>query len=210
MARRLILGASCAIIVGLGACSGSKSENDVPPVPAPLPTAGIAGRKVSLYPVTLVVADATLGWDSLVGTRAEAIRMADSLIGRFLTERAPEVEWVLPAELRAAARRAPGVLTNPDRMGTAILRAEKLEVVPDPLRSQMRSLTAVAGDRYAAVPAALVFSRSVDGQGEALLHMVLADVRFGRVGWRSVARGTGDGPWSALWEALKTLVPDLP
>ncbi len=28
--------------------------------------------------------------------------------------------------------------------------------------------------------------------------------------WRTVAQGEGDDPWSALWDALQTLVPDLP
>src|SRR5881296_2337486 len=76
--------------------------------------------------------------------------------------RAPEVNWLFPDELRRVARRAPGVAPNPDQMGTALLRAENLSVIPDPLRSQLRTLVALAGGgggRYALVPAALVYRR---------------------------------------------------
>ena len=115
-------------------------------------------------------------------------------------------------------------------MGTAILRAEDLSLVPDPLRSQLRTLAALAGGRYALVPAALVYRRSA-GQAVgrpvtpqppptagspdrrtalAELTVVLVDVRLGRVGWRSVARGEGEDPWMALTRAVKSLTPGLP
>ena len=37
-----------------------------------------------------------------------ALLWADSLIGEAFTGLAPEVRWVLPAELRKVARRSPG------------------------------------------------------------------------------------------------------
>ncbi len=48
------------------------------------------------------------------------------------------------------------------------------------------------------------------GRGRAELMLVLVDVRTGRVGWRTVARGEGDDPWAALWAGLKPLVPGIP
>jgi hypothetical protein len=116
----------------------------------------------------------------------------------------------MPAALRRAAARAPGVLANPDQMGTAILRGPEAQQIPDPLRSQMRSLNAVAADRFAFVPAALVFRRAADGRGTAELMLVLADVRSGLIGWRTTARGDGGDPWEALRVAFKTLTPGLP
>jgi hypothetical protein len=192
------------------ACGGGTPEEAVPPQPSPLPTAGIAGRPVTLYPLTMIAASAALGWDDLLRPREAALHRADSVIGLFLTERAPEVQWVLPDELRRAARRAPGMLGDPDRMGTAMLRGSGVAMVPDPLRSQMRNLTGVAGDRYAAVPAALVYFVGDSGRARAELSMVLVDVRNGLVGWRTIASGEGDDPASALWAALSTLVPDIP
>ena len=35
-------------------------------------------------------------------------------------------------------------------------------------------------------------------------------VRIGRVGWRTIARGEGDDPWTALTRAVKALTPGLP
>jgi len=202
------------VLVALAAgCGGSGSKSDQAPEPAPtlpLPTAGMAGQPVAVYPVTLISADEALGWQPYLGDRHEALAKADSIIGAMLVERSPEVTWVLPAELRRAVARSPGTFAPPDQMGTALLRGEGLKVIPDPLRSQMRSLNAVVADRFAFVPAALLFRRNPEGKGEADLVVVLADVRTGLIGWRTVAHGTGEDPWLALRAAFKTLTPELP
>ncbi len=100
------------------------------------------------------------------------------------------------------------MLIDPDRMATATLR-HNLAKIPDPLRSQMRSLTGAVGDRLSLVPASLLFYREADGTGRAELTMVLADVRLGDSWWRSVVTGNGADPWTALREALETLAPVL-
>jgi len=196
------------------ACGGKKTDKPPVPVPtAPLPTAGIAGQPVNIWPLTLVAAEDTLHWDALIGDRRVTLDKCDSIIGALLTGRAPEVTWVGPAELRRAARRAVGVAADPDQMGTAFLRAEKLIDVPDPLRYQMRTLVGIAGGRYALVPAGLVFRRapgSAAGVATAELSIVLVDTRVGKVGWRTVARGEGQDPWTALTRAMKSLTPGLP
>jgi hypothetical protein len=193
---------------GRGASGGGQTPEPAPALP--LPTAGIAGQRVAVYPLTLVTAAEELGWHSYLAARREALDRADSIIGALLTERSPEVTWVLPADLRRAAARAPGLLTNPDQMGTAILRSPGIDRIPDPLRSQMRSMNGVAADRYALIPTALVFTRAPDGRGQAELMVVMGDVRTGLLPWRTVARGEGDDPWEALRVAFKTLTPGLP
>jgi hypothetical protein len=102
------------------------------------------------------------------------------------------------------------MLADPDRIATALLRSPGLKMVPDPLRSQMRSLNAMAGGRYAFVPAALVYMRTPEGHARAELTVALADVRTGQIGWRTVAYAEGADPWSALSAAVKTLTPGLP
>ncbi|HEV8264176.1 MAG TPA: hypothetical protein VGQ06_04445 [Gemmatimonadales bacterium] len=212
----------------LVACGGKKAHQEPLPAPtAPLPTAGLAGQKVTLFPLTLVAAEDTLHWDALIADRRATLDRSDSVIGVLLAARAPEVTWVGPAELRRAARRAAGIATDPDQMGTAFLRAEQLVDVPDPLRYQMRTLVGLAGGRYALVPAGLVFRAAgrPDGrtagsatmavgpsgrQAVAELSVVLIDTRVGRVGWRTVARGEGSDPWTALTRAVKALTPGLP
>ena len=210
------------VLVGV-ACGGkSRSNQELTPAPtAPLPTAGLASQRVPVLPLTLLAAEDSLGWDSLLADHRAALGRADSVLGALLVARAPEVTWVFAEELRRAARRAPTVAVNPDQMGTAVLRAEAVERIPDPLASELRTLVALAGARYALVPAALVYRRSggpAVGQsdvatlpkGTAELSVVLVDARFAQVGWRTVARGAGEDPWTALTRAVKALMPGLP
>jgi hypothetical protein len=211
MAQRLTLALLATALVC--ACGGKRTDDGQGPEPQPtlpLPTAGNAGQRVAVYPLTLLTAAEELGWQTHLASRREALDRADSIIGALLTERSPEVIWVLPDELRRAAARAPGMLANPDQLGSAILRSPKMEQIPDPLRSQMRALNGVAADRYMLVPAALVFTRGPDGRGQAELTLVMGDVRSGLLPWRTVARGGGDDPWEALRVAFKALTPGLP
>jgi hypothetical protein len=201
--------------VALLACGG-KPKQVTPEPTAPLPTAGIAAQQVGVLPLTLVAAEDSLHWEAVLGERRAALAKSDSIIGTLLKARAPEVTWVLPDELRRVARRAPGIAPAPDQMGTAILfhpTKQQPEQVPDPLRSELRTLAAlVGGGRYALIPAGLTFRRSKASGGVATaeLTIVLADVRTGRVGFRTVARGEGDDPWTALTRAVKSLTPGLP
>jgi len=203
------------VLSGATACGGKSASSQTPlPAPtAPLPTAGIASARVPVLPLTLIAAEDSLGWQTVLGSREAALAAADSVLGTLIRTRSPEVNWVLPEELRREARRSPTFAANPDQMGTALLRAEKLEMVPDPLRAELRTLVALAGARYALVPAALVFRRtagSTGGMATAELTIVLVDARLGRIGWRTVARGDGGDPWSALTRAVKALTPGLP
>jgi hypothetical protein len=224
-----LLRALRGILVWSAACGGH-SATPTPEPTAPLPTAGIAAQQVSVLPLTLIAWDDSLRWQASLGERRAALAKSDSVVGALLRARAPEVNWIFPDELRRAARRAPGVAPDPDRMGTAILLhgGRPPELVPDPLRSELRTLAALAGaggGRYALVPAGLILRRpggataatstGAAGPGEpragtAELTVVIVDVRTGRIGFRTVARGEGDDPWTALTRAVKSLTPGLP
>ena len=226
----LVRGARCAVVAGTLAGCGGKQHVDEPAPTAPLPTAGIAAQQVAITPLTLVVAEDSLHWQVLVGARRAALARADSVIGSLLKERAPEVTWLLPDDLRRAARRAPGIAPDPDQMGTSILLrgGGREEMVPDPLRNELRTLAALVGaggGRFMLVPAGLVYRRATTGAGSvgaphaaplprglatAELTIVMVDVRTGRVGFRTVARGEGYDPWTALTRAVKSLTPGLP
>ncbi|HEU5323048.1 MAG TPA: hypothetical protein VFX28_19740 [Methylomirabilota bacterium] len=224
--KYLVRGAWGVVAACLIACGGKREQGQepVPQPTAPLPTAGIAGQRVALFPLTLVAAEDSLQWGPLLADRGAALARADSVIVSLITARAPEVTWVSPEELRRAARRSGGVAADPGQLGTAILRAERLTDVPDPLRSQLRTLVGLAGGRYAMIPAALVYRRrsagGVGAQHAAPLHtpptataelaIVLVDARLGKVGWRTIARGDGADPWGALTMAVKALTPGLP
>jgi hypothetical protein len=219
------LKAKYLVLLAALSCGGKKSEQNPTPAPtAPLPTAGIAGQRVALMPLALVGAEEALQWDALIGERRATLDKSDSIIATLLGARAPEVTWVGPAELRHIARRAPGIAPDPDQMGTPFLRASNIVDVPDPIRSQLRTLMGLAGGRYVLVPAGLVFrvaspgatprgSPAVKPSGHlavAELSVVMIDSRIGRIGWRTIARGEGDDPWTALSRAVKSLTPGLP
>ena len=141
-----------------------------------MPTEALVGQNVALMPITLIAPDPALQSDTVYAPyrdRRTALLWADSLIGDAFTGRAPEVRWVLPAELRKVARRSPGIVGDPDQMGQAALRSPKLREVPDPLRSSLRNLMAVVGGRAVMVPASLGFGRQADGRIRADLSLVV-------------------------------------
>jgi hypothetical protein len=185
-----------------------------------LPVTGLSGQQVILLPLTLVAAEDSLHWEKILNDRRATLGRADSVMGSLLTARAPEVSWVLPAEVRRAARRAPGLATDPDQLGTAVLRVQKLTVIPDPLRGQVRTLAALAGGgggRHVLIPVALIYRRPPASLGAARpavglaeLALVLADIRTGRIEWRTVTIAEGDDPWIALNRAMKRITPGLP
>jgi hypothetical protein len=174
----------------------------------PLITTSFAGQSLAVTPLTLVVADEAMAGVPPLDSRPVALAWADSLVAAALQGRSPDVKWVLPAELRKLARRAPTVAPDPDRMGQSILRGSKVEDVPDPLRNNLRSMMALVGGRFALVPAALVFLREPnDGPVLAELSLALVDTRTGKVVWRSLAWGIGATPERALVAALDTVLP---
>jgi hypothetical protein len=208
------------LLVTLAAPACAKAQQESQPVPspqpqvlppvAPLPVQPLAGKIVGVLPLTLLVADPTLESDLAYAAyrdRRGGLHRADSLISEALLGRGPEVHWVLPPELRKMARRAAGFVPDPDEMGQAVLRAPKLMVIPDPLRSSLRSLLAIADGRVALVPAALGFGPEPDGRIRADLSLVVGDARTGKVMWRALALGRGRTPDEALNAALAAVLP---
>jgi len=209
------------------ACGHPPAAKQTPAPTAPLPTTGISGQQVGILPVTIIAAEDSLHWDTVIAERQKA----DSVLTTLLKARAPEVGWVSSDELRRSARRAPGIATDPEQMATPILRSPDIVQIPDPLRSQLRTLAAIAGGmRYVLVPAGLIYRRTAvspygrmgaradtgtairpyGNTATAELAIVMVDVRVGRVEWRTIARGEGDDPWTALTRAVKALTPGLP
>ncbi len=177
---------------------------------SPLPTTALAGQKIALLPITLIASDPAFQGDSGFAPYADrraGLLHADSAIGEAFSGRAPEVTWVLPGELRKVARRAPGIVGDPDQMGQAVMRSPKLKDVPDPFRANLRSLVALTGGRLALVPAALGFGRADSTGIRADLSFALADARSGKVLWRTVASGRGATPDRALAAALAVVLP---
>lgn len=195
------------LLFALPACAARAQQKPEPP--SPLATAGLAGQTVTVLPLTMVVTDPRLpGGGSQ--QRAATIAWADSLLGDMLKERAPEVNWMLPPELRRIAARAPGVIPSPDQMGQSVLRA-RYTTVPDPLRGYLRQLVGLAnGARYAFVPAMLSLAPAGGDSVEVAYHAALTDGRLGTVLWRTRATGRGETAAEALRVAFAGIVPVEP
>lgn len=194
----------------LAACSATP-----PPAPAQRPAAApalqvapLAGQRVPVLPITLITADG-LPDGTLPAGREARLHWADSLLGELLLERAPEVTWVLPAELRQAARRAPNTVPDPDRMGQALMRAEGIETVPDPLRAYLRSLTAITNARLVLIPAAVRFTPDSSAGVRVEAVLVIADSRNGAVAWRSQPVHVAATAAEAFRGAIRRLLPDF-
>jgi hypothetical protein len=176
----------------------------------PVPIHSLGGQDVAVLPITLVAIDPAFEGDSLFARYRDhraTLTWADSVIGGALTERAPEVKWVLPPRLRKLARRAAGLVDDPDEMGQAVLRSQRLKEVPDQLRASLRNLTALINGRIVFVPAALGFMKDQSGQVRAELSLVAADARSGRLLWRSLPAAVGATPAAALAGALAAVLP---
>ena len=201
----------CLGVLALVACSAHAQEQPKPlPAVQTLSTGQLAGQTIAVLPITLVVADPTLESDTLYRPyreRRAALLRADSLVGAGLQARGPEVNWVLPPELRKIARRSAGFVDDPDQMGQAVLRSPNLTKVPDPLRSSLRELVALVDGRIAMVPASVGFGPEANGQIRADLTLVLADCRNGKILWRSLAYGRGATPDQALKAAMAAVLP---
>jgi hypothetical protein len=203
-----------SILVLALACGGK------PPAPAPvagspppkepikpLAVVPFAGQRVAVTPLTFVVALDTLAEMAPFAAHAAAIAWADSIVAAVVTARGPEVNWVLPPELRKIARRAPTVAPDPDRMGQSMMRENGVETVPDPLRSNLRSLMALAGGRFVFIPAVVSVIPEQGGTIRAEVSLVLVDTRTGKVIWRTLTWGVGSTPSRALTVAMEAVLP---
>lgn len=194
----------------LGACAGRAPAQKVPAA-EPLMTAALAGAPVIVPPLTMVIVEPGVAAGLLPADRLGLLAWADSVVAGLMVERAPEVRWVLPPELRRVARRSPGVLADPDQMGQAVMRQASMRTVPDPLRGYLRNLMAVAGGgRYAFIPAAIIVAPAGEaGMLTARVAAVLADGRSGAVLWRTETVASGATPGSALAAAFALIFPVL-
>ena len=201
-----------AIVAVLSAAPAAAQQKPPKGQNVALVTTSIAGQPVAVLPLTMVLADRRVPGTGSSAARATLAHWADSLLADALTERATEVNWILPPALRNATRRAAGMMPNPDQMGQSVMRAPNLKDVPDPLRTYLRQMLGMTGGaRYAFIPAALsIVPLGVNGDSLSVsLSAVLADGRFGKVVWRTLAVGQGENAEEAFRAALATLfVPE--
>ncbi len=206
--RAAVCAATLAIAVMSSGCAHAQQTPKQPkPLPAPaLFLAPIAGLPIPVLPVTYIMADSAV--PGLPVSRAAALAWADSVLADALAEHGPDAHWMLPPELRRVAKRATGMISDPDHMTQAVMRFTNLSKVPDPLLGNLRILVALTGSRVVFIPAALRFTMTPDGvKAEATL--VLADARSGSVPWRSNPVATAPTAGAALAATIARILPDL-
>lgn len=206
--RALRLAATLFVVAAPLCAQGAKDGKEPKAAPAPaLLLSPLAGQSIPVLPVTYIVADSAAG-AAIPADLHTRLRWADSLIGEVLQMRGPEVTWLLGDALRRVARRAPGTVSDPDKMGQAMLRADGLKRIPDPLFSQLRMLAALTNGRQVMVPAAVRF-QAAPGGIRAEVVLVLADARSGALLWRSTPVAIAATPSAALAAAVARVLPDF-
>lgn len=151
---------------------------------------------------------------------------ADAELVFALENRAPDVAWVMPAELRRAVAGSPGYDVVVDGLAVGVFEQAEVQRVGDPLYGNLRRLAALVDAdaallpvavRYRAAPAATSAgdtagvaseaTTAVSGPGRAEVTVALIAVVTGRVIWSGVvggAPGSASDP-SVLASAMDAL-----
>lgn len=206
MSRNRNVFAIVTVVASLAAAQSGFAQKR--PVTQPLVVNAVAGQGVAIVPVNMFLIEPEVEPGTFALARPALLRWVDSVLFEGASSRAPEVKWIPPQELRRISRRAGGLMPDPDQMGQSIMRSWGMTTVPDPLRSNLRRLLAVAGgSRYAMIPASVVFKSDSTGALAVDMAVLLADIRTGKVVWRSMAKGSGGTPDQVLGKAVATIFP---
>jgi hypothetical protein len=189
--------------VAASACGGARPGRTSPADPfasipiAALPTPALAGDPTLLLTVgALIVGDSASALPELEARRTALLGAAYAALDTVLRRDAREIRWLGLDEQERAARRSPTLNLSPERLPTAYLVGERVEVVPDPMRAELRTLAGLTGCRLAVAPAAARIAGSA-GAYVATYVLAVVDTRIGRVVWR----GRVVGPAAATPEA---------
>jgi hypothetical protein len=176
----------------------------------------MAGRPLIILPTQFVARGDQLiarGADSL---NSEFMRILDDEIALALRNRGV-TQWTSARDLSAAARR--NIVTSPDPHALSvqgILRITRAsdDPLPEPLASQIRSLTALRDTRYALLP--IEFRNDAIEMSRGTLRFFLIDSRTARIVWAGEARGSasdasgpGASPSTNLARAVAGSVADM-
>jgi hypothetical protein len=154
-----------------------------------VPVAAFAGANVLLLTVGgVIVGDSASPLPDLDARRTALLGAAYAALDTAVRRDAREVTWMGVEEQQRIARRNPTLGLEPDRFATAFVIGLKVDRVPDPLWGQVRTMAAMAGARYALVPAGVKLT-GVPGALTATYVLVLADTRTGLVLWRGRVPG---------------------
>lgn len=174
-------------VAALGACA--KQPKPAPPTgavaPSPTPLATLAGQRIIVLPLHYLRVVDTLGLAAQIAHPREFLRSIDDEIAFAMAERGLKPQWVFPDALVRAHQRNVGHTADPYALAGEVLRPtgpRRIEQLPDPLASQLRSLVAVSDARFALFPVE-VRIENTGGAARAVLHVVLLDARASNIRW---------------------------
>jgi len=172
-----VIGTTLLLIL---ACSGRQPPSaDRPAPPAP----DLSGRSVMLLPV-----------QSGSGVPGGL----DSELAFWLTERGPDVRWVLPDAIDQALARSPTLGIHPRSLEVSVFHYAEVRNIGDPLFGDLRRLGALVDARYAILPVAAGYVTRAEGVRVEIAAAII-DTMGGRVLWFGVVGGeTGDQADPAL------------
>lgn len=154
----------------------------------------LAGARIMVYPVQSP--------PSLPGD-------ADAELVFALENRAPDVEWVMPTELRRAAAGSPGYDVVVDALPVGMFERAEVRRVGDPLYGNIRRLAALVDADAALIPVAVRYrtapavdsagavseaTSAVPHPGRAEVTVALIAVVTGRVIWSGIVGGAPGSP----------------
>ena len=179
-------------LVIAAACSrGTDPNAQVAPLPN-RPLAGLAGQQVIVIPAHYLRPGDSLGWAEAVERPRQLLTDVDDEIAFALGERGFRTKWVFPEQLVRSAQRNAAHSPDPRALAAEGLRPLARRrpdgQLGEPLASQLRSLVALHGARYALFPVELRFEK-IGGAGRAVLHVLLLDARLSRATWGGDVRG---------------------
>lgn len=174
-------------LAALAACR--KPPKPAPPagavVQSPTPLATLAGQRIIVLPLHYLRAIDTLGIAGQISNPRAFLRSIDDEIAFAMAERGLKSAWVFPDVLLRSHQRNVGHTADPYNLAGEVLRPtgpRRLEQLPDPLASQLRTLVAVSDARFALFPVEVRFENS-GGAARAIMHVVLLDARASNIRW---------------------------
>ncbi|MGH7719368.1 MAG: hypothetical protein ACREON_11060 [Gemmatimonadaceae bacterium] len=176
---------AASLMVVATACAG-QSPRQPAPTRIEHPLAVFAGRPLVVLPARFLREGDSLGWAAAIPSQREYLASLDAEIGFAFKERDLGSNWVLADAMARAARRNTPFAPDPHALAAERLRPpirRRIEQLPEPLASQLRSLVALNDARYVLYPLEIRFEKAADGGGRAVLFAMVLDARLSTVMW---------------------------
>ncbi len=193
--------AACAALALVVGSASLVAAQEAPAAAAP-PLTPFTGMRVAIMPIQLWRADTT-AWSKAV-TWATVRVAADSAIAEELRARGLGSRWAYAGDVVRSAKRNPTFASDPYALGVARWRSVEPkpgDPIPAVVGDNLRPLAALGDTRYALIPVEL----RADG-ADAVLRLVLVDVRTRRIVWFADRTATGG---ERLVESVAMRVADL-